>query len=417
MTAEQLQTIREDFPILGETMRNKPFIYLDSGATSLKPRSVIQAMEDYYTGYGVNIHRGVYEFSERATREYHEARVKTARFIGALRDGQPYGSGPGHVIFTKSTTEGANLIAYSWGRTNLTEGDEIITTEIEHHSTLVPWHPVVGETGARLRFVPMTGTGEFDFTAFQGMVSSKTKAVIITAMSNVTGYMPPVEDIIKTAHQAGAVVIIDGAQFVSHHPVDVQAWDVDFLYFSAHKMLGPTGLGVLYAKTELLEAMPPFLYGGDMILQVHKDYSTYHPLPEKFEAGTPHIAGVLGFSAALDYLEGVGMEHIHQHESELIAYTLEVSKTLPWITVYGPEDPSLRGGIFSFNLEGMHSHDVGALLDAQGIAVRTGFHCAQPFMEQMGISGTVRASYYLYNEKQEIDALFAGLEKARALFL
>jgi cysteine desulfurase/selenocysteine lyase len=401
--------ILRDFPILSSRMRNKPFVYLDSGATSLTPEPVIERISRYYREYSVNIHRGVYEYSERATREYHEVRVKLKNFINAPDDGQ--------ILFTHGSTESANLVAYSWGRKFLSEGDVILSTEYEHHSSLVPWHAVCAATGAKMDFVPIIReTLELDIDQYRDKLARGVRLVAISGMSNVTGYMPPLKEMIELAHEHGAIVILDGAQLVSHHRVDVTDLDPDFLFFSAHKMLGPTGVGVLYGKTALLDAMDPFMYGGDMILKVSRDHSTYHPLPEKFEAGTPNIAGVLGFGAALDYLEDLGMDSVEAVERDLVAYAEQRSADTPGILTYLAADPRRRGGIFSFNVDGLHSHDLGAVLDAQGIAIRTGFHCAMPLMEWLGIPGTARASLYFYNTRDDIDALFTGITAARRVF-
>jgi cysteine desulfurase/selenocysteine lyase len=416
MTNKQLDldTLRKDFPILNETMRNKPFTYFDSGATSLKPKSVIDKVSTYYSQYGVNIHRGVYEFSERATREYQEVRTKVSQFIGLKnQDDNP----KGHVIFTKSTTESSNLVAHSFGRKFLSKGDIILTTELEHHSNLVPWHGVSESVGCDLRFIPLNEErNELNLDNLDQLFEGPVKILIVTAMSNVTGYIPPIELLIKKAHEHGVPVLLDGAQYVSHHPVDVLSLDVDFLTFSAHKMLGPTGVGVLYGKTEYLEKMDPYLYGGDMIMQVWKDHSTYHPLPEKFEAGTPNIAGVLGFGEALDYLSNVGLDAIYHHEQQLLSYALETLAEIPDLEIYGPKDPNKAGGIVSFNIPGIHPHDIGTILDAMGIAVRAGYHCAMPYMNAMEISGTVRASFYLYNTLEEIDRLKQGILQAQSIF-
>lgn len=401
--------LQQDFPILTGKMRKKPFIYLDSGATSLTPEPVIERISQYYREYGVNIHRGIYEFSERATREFHEVRLAAARFLNAGEEGQ--------IIFTHGSTESSNLIAYSWGRKFLKKGDVILTTEYEHHSSLVPWHAVCEATGAELRFIPIDReTLELDIHSYEDLLDEKVKLLVMSGMSNVTGYMPPLKRMIQSAHDNGSVVALDGAQLVSHHKVDVQELKPDFLFFSAHKMLGPTGVGVLYGRTELLDAMDPFMYGGDMILKVHKDHSTYHPLPEKFEAGTPNIAGVLGFGAALEYLADIGMERIEAHERSLIDYAEERAREVKGLQSYLLPDSGKRGGIFSFNVEGLHSHDLGAVLDAQGIAIRTGFHCAMPLMEWLGVPGTARASLYLYNTREDIDALFHGIEQAKSVF-
>lgn len=402
-----VNALRADFPILQKTMRGKPFVYLDSGATSLKPKAVIEAEADYYRDFGVNIHRGVYEFSQRATQLYAETRAKLARLINAPE---------ANVIFTHGSTESANLVAYSWARKFLKPGDRILSTEMEHHSNLVPWQAAALATGAGLDFIPIDpASGELDLSDLDARLAKGVKLVVFSAMSNVTGYLLPAQRIVEAAHRHGALVLLDGAQYASHHPVDVQVLDCDFLIFSAHKMLGPTGVGVLYGKRAVLESMDPFMYGGDMIMEVGKFASTYQGIPEKFEAGTPNIAGVIAFSAALDYLEKVGLDSIHAWETELLAYTLEKAKAYPWIKRYGP-DPRLCGGIFSFNVDQVHSHDIGTILDSQGVAVRTGFHCAMPYMEQLGTGGTVRASFYLYTSRDDIDRLFEAVAQAKQIF-
>lgn len=404
-----VDAIRRDFPLLQKKMRGKPFVYLDSGATALKPEAVLRTALEYYEDYGVNIHRGVYEFSDRATRLFQEARETVARFINAPSDAE--------VIFTHGATESSNLIASSWGRKFLKPGDVILTTEMEHHSNLVPWQAVAQATGARLDFIPLDPESlELDLSNLDRQLAAGVKVVVLTAMSNVTGYQPPLESIIPVAHRHGALVVVDGAQYVPHHPCDVQALDCDFLFFSGHKMLAPTGIGVLYARRQVLEAMDPFLYGGDMIREVRALESTYQGIPEKFEAGTPHISGALALGAAIGYLEGVGLPAVVDHVHGLLDYCLDRARDCPWIETYVPRDSRRRGGVFSFNLKGIHPHDAGTILDSQGIAVRTGFHCAMPFMNRLGVGGTVRASFYLYTCRADIDALFRGLEQTRQLF-
>jgi cysteine desulfurase/selenocysteine lyase len=401
--------IREDFSILQRPMRGKRLSYLDNGATSLKPDIVVDEASRYYRESCANIHRGVYELSETATLAYDESRAKLARFIHSPK--------PEQVIFTKGTTESLNLLGYSWGRKKLGPGDEIVTTELEHHSNIVVWQEVAKSTGAKLVFLPLDEeTGRIVESEIDSTIGERARLLAITGMSNVTGYIPPLKRIIARAHEVGAVVVVDGAQYVSHHPTDVQDLDVDFLAFSGHKMLGPTGVGALYGKMDLLEEMDPFLYGGDMIVRVHKDRASYNTVPEKFEAGTPNIAGVMGLAHAVDYLERVGMDRIHAHEQDLLQYTLEEAASVPGLTSYGGSSAQDRSGIFSFNLEGAHSHDVGTILDGEGVAVRTGFHCAQPLMRMMGIPGTVRASYYVYNDKDDVDRLLQALERVRSVF-
>lgn len=403
-----LSSYRKEFPVLERSMRGKPLIYFDNGATSLKPRMVIDEELRYYQELSANIHRGLYELSEQATVGYDRAREALKALLNVNEDGE--------VIFTRGTTESINTVAYSWGRVFLKEGDEILTSELEHHSNIVPWQEVAKTTGATLSFIPLTPEGAITPEAACNAITPRTRMVAISGMSNVTGFKPPVREIIEAAHAVGAKVLIDGAQYASHAPIDVQELDCDFLAFSGHKMCGPTGVGVLYAKKELLEAMPPFLYGGDMIDRVYKDHSTYARLPEKFEAGTPNIAGVMAFGKAAEFLSEVGLDRIEEHEQHLIAYADRRAEDVPYITTYGKGDSARRGGIFSFNMDGVHAHDVGSLLDQQGIAVRTGFHCAQPLMDFFGIPGTVRASFYLYNTTAEIDRFFDALERVYQIF-
>jgi cysteine desulfurase / selenocysteine lyase len=406
-SAELGEQVRVDFPVLSQKMNGKPLIYLDSGATSLKPQAVIDSEIAYLTTLGATIHRGVYEFSQRATTQYDETREKLADFINAAESAE--------VIFTKSATEASNIIARSWGETYLRPGDEIVTTEVEHHANIIPWQEVSRRTGAVLRFVPIGPAGEIELEAVKSVLSDRTRLVAVTGMSNVTGYMPDLAAIAAAAHEVGALVVADGAQLVSHHAVDVQALDLDFLTFSGHKMCGPTGVGVLYGKRAHLEAMEPFLYGGDMIVRVKRDIATYKPIPDKFEPGTPNISGVIALGAAIDYLQGIGMEAIAAHEADLVEYALSRLAEIPEVTVYGPTDVR-RGGLISFNLGDIHPHDVGTVFDQEGIAVRAGFHCAQPFMRYLGIHGTVRASFYIYNTRSDIDALVTALGRVKEIF-
>ena len=406
-SAELGEQVRVDFPVLSQKMNGKPLIYLDSGATSLKPQAVIDSEIAYLTTLGATIHRGVYEFSQRATTQYDETREKLADFINAAESAE--------VIFTKSATEASNIIARSWGETYLRPGDEIVTTEVEHHANIIPWQEVSRRTGAVLRFVPIGPAGEIELEAVKSVLSDRTRLVAVTGMSNVTGYMPDLAAIAAAAHEVGALVVADGAQLVSHHAVDVQALDLDFLTFSGHKMCGPTGVGVLYGKRAHLEAMEPFLYGGDMIVRVKRDIATYKPIPDKFEPGTPNISGVIALGAAIDYLQGIGMEAIAAHEADLVEYALSRLAEIPEVTVYGPTDVR-RGGLISFNLGDIHPHDVGTIFDQEGIAVRAGFHCAQPFMRYLGIHGTVRASFYIYNTRSDIDALVTALGRVKEIF-
>src|SRR3989454_6999983 len=400
--------IRKDFPILSRQVHGKPLVYLDSTASSQKPYSVIEAMSTYYEKYHANVHRGVYEISEEATARMEKARVKVARFINARQSKQ--------VIFTRNTTEGINLVAYSWGNKNISAGDLIVLTELEHHSNLVPWQLLAQRTGALLEFVPVTDEGLLNLDVYEQLLQQQPKLVAFTHMSNVLGTINPAQHMIALAHAAGAIVLLDAAQSVPHLPVDVQTLDVDFLCFSSHKMLGPTGIGVLYGKRDLLEAMPPFMGGGDMIRRVGLRESTWNDLPWKFEAGTPAIAEAIGLGAAIDYLNALGMEYVLHHEQELTAYAMERLQTVPALTLYGPP-ASQRGGVLSFSVGDIHPHDLASILDHEGgVALRAGHHCAQPLMERLNLSATARASFYIYTTREEIDVLVQGLQQAIQIF-
>jgi cysteine desulfurase/selenocysteine lyase len=400
--------IRKDFPILARQVHGKPLVYLDSASSSQKPYAVIEAMSTYYEMYHANVHRGVYEISEEATARMEKARVKVARFINAHRSKQ--------VIFTRNTTESINLVAYSWGNANITPGDLIVLTEMEHHSNLVPWQLLVQRTGARLEFVPVTDEGLLNLDVYEQLLQQQPKLVAFTHMSNVLGTINPAQQMIAHAHAAGAVVLLDAAQSVPHLHVDVQALDADFVCFSSHKMLGPTGIGVLYGKRDLLEAMPPFMGGGDMIRKVGLRESTWNDLPWKFEAGTPAIAEAIGLGAAVDYLNTPGMENVLLHEKEITSYALEQLQAIPGLTIYGP-DITKRGGVISFNLADIHPHDLASILDQEmGVAIRAGHHCAQPLMERFNLAATARASFYVYTVREEIDVLVQGLHKALQIF-
>lgn len=400
--------IRKEFPIfLRETRPGTPLVYLDSTATSQKPLAVIEAMDNYYRRSNANIHRGVHTLAEEATSMYEQARVKIARFINAPSAHQ--------VIYTRNTTESINLVAYSWARANLKAGDLVILTEMEHHSNLVPWHILQAERGIELEFIPVTEEGLLDLDAYQALLSRSPKLVSFTHMSNVLGTINPAAEIIRLAHQVGAVTLVDAAQSVPHLKVDVQALDADFLAFSAHKMCGPTGIGVLYGKMDLLEAMPPFLGGGDMIKEVKLRSYRPNALPYKFEAGTPAIAEAVGFGAAVEYLSSLGMDAIAAHEHEVTEYALERLEEVPGVKLFGP-DANQKGGVAAFTLEGVHPHDVAQILDQDGIAVRAGHHCAQPLHEKFGLPATSRASFYLYNTKEEVDLLINGIYKVKELF-
>ncbi len=403
-----VQHIRLDFPILSRQVRpGVPLVYLDSTASSQKPASVIQAMDAFYRQSNANIHRGIHTLAEEATAAYEAARQRAAVFIGAPSARQ--------VIFTRNATESINLVAYSWGRANLKAGDTLILTEMEHHSNLVPWHILAAERGIRLEFIPVTPEGLLDLEAYRKLLELQPRLVAFTHMSNVLGTINPAAEIIRLAHAAGAVTLLDGAQSVPHFPVNVKALDVDFLAFSSHKMCGPTGIGVLYGRKELLDAMPPFLGGGDMIKRVHLRSFTPNEIPYKFEAGTPAIAEAVGLHAAADYLASVGMDKIEAHEQEIVAYALERLEEIPGVKVFGPPAEK-KGGVAAFTLQGVHPHDVSQILDEDGIAIRAGHHCAQPLHDKFNLPATARASFYLYNTKEEVDKLVEGIYKVKHVF-
>ena len=400
--------IRKEFPIFErETRPGIRLVYLDSTATSQKPLAVMEAMENYYRRSNANIHRGVHTLAEEATTLYEQARVKIARFINAPSAHQ--------IIYTRNTTESINLVAYSWARANLKRGDLVILTEMEHHSNLVPWQILQMERGIGLEFIPVTEEGLLDLETYKTLLARGPKLVSFTHMSNVLGTINPAAEIIRLAHEAGAVTLVDAAQSVPHLKVDVQALDADFLAFSAHKMCGPTGIGILYGKLDLLEAMPPFLGGGDMIKEVKLRSFRTNTLPYKFEAGTPAIAEAVGFGAAVEYLTSLGMEAIAAHEHEITEYALERLEEVPGVKVFGPAAEN-KGGVAAFTLDGVHPHDVAQILDQDGIAVRAGHHCAQPLHERFGLPATSRASFYLYNTKNEVDLLVNGIYKVKELF-
>jgi cysteine desulfurase/selenocysteine lyase len=400
--------IRNDFPILARQVHGKPLVYLDSAASSQKPHAVIDAMGVYYQTYNANVHRGVYELSEEATAAMEKARTKVARFINARQSKQ--------VIFTRNATESINLVAYSWGNANIHPGDLIVLTEMEHHSNLIPWQLLAQRTGARLEFVPVTDEGLLRLDVYEQLLLQQPKLVAFIHVSNVLGTINPVKQMVAQAHAAGATVLVDGAQSVPHRPVNVQELDVDFLCFSGHKMLGPTGIGVLYGKRDLLEAMPPFMGGGDMIRTVGLREARWNDLPWKFEAGTPATAEAIGEGVAVDYLAELGMENVQQHEQEITAYAMEQLQSVPGLKIYGPV-AAQRGGVISFTLGDIHPHDLASIVDQEmGIAIRAGHHCAQPLMERFGLAATARASFYVYTLPEEIDVLVQGLHKALQIF-
>ncbi len=403
-----IQRIREDFPILRREVHGRPLVYFDNAATTQKPQQVIDALVEYYSAYNANIHRGIHALAEEATARYEEVRQKTADFIGA--------PGPETIVFTRNTTESINLVSHAWGRANVGPGDEIVLSVMEHHSNIVPWQLLAQETGAALRYIDIDDEGQLVWEDVERLIGEQTKLVAVTQMSNVLGTINNVRRIGELAHGHGALVLVDAAQSVPHMPVDVRELDCDFLVFSGHKMLGPTGVGVLYARRELLESMPPFLAGGEMIKRVRLESSTWNDVPWKYEAGTPNIADVCAFGAALDYLNELGMEQVRAHETALVRETLRRLGETPDVTVYGPEQAEARGGVVAFNVADIHPHDLGTVLDRHGVAIRAGHHCAQPLMARLDVVATARASFYVYNTIEELDTLIEGIEATKRLF-
>lgn len=403
--------IKQDFPILKRKLKNgKKLIYLDNAATTQKPKQVIDAICKYYSEYNSNIHRAVYQIAEEATEEYEKTRANIQRFINARY--------PEEIIFTRNTTESINLIAYTWGKKNIRKGNKIILTEYEHHSNIVPWQMLSNEKGAKINYTDTDENGYLNLESFSKFLNDEkeTKLVSLSHMSNVLGTVYPAKEIIKMAHEKKVPVVLDGAQSVPHLHTDVQDLDCDFLAFSAHKMLGPTGVGILYVKKEILEHMPPFITGGDMIKEVHKDNTVFNELPYKFEGGTPNIADVIGFNAAIEYLKRIGMENVRDHEIGLIKYLYDSIKDIKGIEIYGPERVIDRGGLVTFNMEGIHPHDCATILNDFGIAIRSGHHCAQVLMEKLDIIASSRASIYIYNTKEEIDIFVDALNHVRRVF-
>jgi cysteine desulfurase/selenocysteine lyase len=399
--------IREDFPILSRTFDGRPLVYLDSAATSQKPQQVIDAVSDFYAHHNANAHRGIYTLGEEATERFEGARAAIARFLGA--------PSPDTIVFTKGVTESINLVANSWGRANLHEGDEVLITEMEHHSNIVPWQMITAQTGATLRYIPLTDDGLLDLSQLGSLLTERTKVLGVTGMSNALGTITPLRPADRCGHAVGAVVVVDAAQLAPHHAIDVQALDTDFLAFSGHKMLGPTASGGLFGKAELLEAMPPFMGGGEMIHEVFHDHSTFKAAPHKFEAGTMQIAQQVGLGAAVAYLEGLGMDAVRAHEEEITRYALD-RLIDAGATVYGPKDASARGGAVSFWFKDVHPHDLATIVNEQGIAIRAGHHCAQLVMRRYDVAATARASFYIYNTKEEVDLLADALDHAQSIF-
>ncbi len=401
-----LPHIREQFPIFAQEVKGRKIAFLDTGASAQKPQVVIDAERACYEEYYANIHRGVYYFSERSTHEYERVRGIAARFIGAEDEAE--------VIFTKGATESINLVAQSYGRMVLQAGDRVVISEMEHHANIVPWQVICAERGAELLVAPINDQGELEYKKLEALLDDRVKIVAMTQVSNVLGTINDVERIVKMAHSVGAKVLIDGAQGAVHQPLDVKALDIDFYAFSSHKLYGPTGVGVLYGKRQLLEEMPPYQTGGDMIEVVTFESSTYAPLPNKFEAGTPNIAGVIGFGKALEWIESIGFETIVAHETALLQYATEALKSIPELTIIG--EAKEKSGVISFALKGIHPHDIGTLLDHEGVAIRVGHHCAQPLMKRMKVPATARMSLGIYNNSEDIDRLVAALKKVVELF-
>ncbi|HLE34362.1 MAG TPA: cysteine desulfurase [Nitrososphaerales archaeon] len=401
--------IREDFPILSRKVRDgKQLVYLDNAATTQKPKQVIDAIYDHYMRYNANVHRAAYQLAEEATNAYEGARDKVAKFVNAKRE---------EIIFVRNATEAINLVAYAWGRENVKKDDRVVITEFEHHSNLVPWQLLTQEKNAKLEYIRIDDDGMLILDdLYDILAKNHVKLVSVAHMSNVLGTIAPVQEIIKVCHEKNVPVLIDGAQSVPHMPVDVQKLDCDFMPFSAHKMLGPTGVGVLYAKREHLEKMPPFISGSDMIREVHKYETKWNDLPYKYESGTPNIADVIGYGAAIDYLNGIGMQNIRDHEKEITKYALDRITGVKGIHVYGTPDIEKRGGVISFNFGDIHPHDLATILDEDGVAIRSGHHCAQVLMERLGVAATSRASFYIYNSKEEVDVLINALDRARMIF-
>lgn len=400
-----VDAVRQDFPILQRQVKGKPLVYLDSAATSQKPRQVIDAVARFYETFNANVHRGAHSLSDEATDAYEQVRLKVSRFIGA--------ASPREIVFVRNATEAINLVAYSWARGRLGQGDEILLSVMEHHSNLIPWQQVAAETGAVLRFIPLNADGTLDLSDIDRLICERTKLVALSHISNVLGTINPIRQLADLAHDRGALLLADGAQSVPHIPVNVGDLGCDFLAFSGHKMLGPMGIGALYARAELLEQMDPFLSGGSMIREVTCESATWSDIPHKFEAGTPNVEGAVGLGTAIEYLQQLGMESIRQHEQKIIAHALAALKEIDGLKVYGPLDPAGRSGVISFTLDGVDSYDLAAFMDQEGIALRAGHHCCQPLMNWLNVPSTVRASFYLYNTKAEVDSLARWLITAR----
>jgi cysteine desulfurase/selenocysteine lyase len=404
--AFDVDAIRRDFPILRQLIRGKPLVYLDNAATTQKPRAVIEALTRFYTEDNANVHRGVHLLSERATAAFEKARRAVQRFLGAADERE--------IVFVRGATEGINLVAQSWGRSHLKAGDEVLISALEHHSNIVPWQMICGETGAALKVIPVTDEGEIVLEEFERLLTPRTKLVAVVHVSNALGTITPVADLVRRAHARGVPVLVDGAQAVSHLPVDVRQLGCDFYVFSGHKVFGPTGIGVLYGKSRMLETMPPYQGGGDMISSVTFERTDYNSVPHRFEAGTPDIAGAIGLAAALDYVSSLGLDHVSAHERDLLAYATRKLSAVPGVRIVG--QAAEKAAIVSFVMEGIHPHDIGTIVDGEGVAIRTGHHCCQPLMHRLGVDATARASFAFYNTMAEVDALAAALNRVREVF-
>ena len=405
---ETFSKLRADFPILDQEVNGEPLVYLDNAATAQRPTPVLKQLMHFYQTDNANVHRGVHTLAERATADYEAARRTVQAFINAAK--------PEEVVFTKGCTDALNLVAATYGEANIEAGDEIVISIAEHHSNLIPWQQLAKKKGATLKYIGLTDEGELDMAQARELITAKTKLVAIAHATNVLGTVNPIKELAELAHAHGAVLVADGAQAVPHMPVDVQDLDADFYAFSGHKLMAPTGIGVLYGNAALLEAMPPYQYGGEMIGEVHRQESTWAPIPYKFEAGTQNIAGAVGLAAAIDYLNQLGMEQVVAHEQKLVDRLLPQLAQIPEVTVYGPHDPAKHTGVVAFNLGHLHPHDLATALDMEGIAVRAGHHCAQPLMEELGVPATARASFYIYNSLADVDRLVAAIKKAKEFF-
>lgn len=406
--ANSINDSYQDFPILDQKVNGERLAYLDNAATAQKPQQVIDSLVHFYEHDNANVHRGVHTLAERATEQYEAARTKVQHFINAKNHNE--------IIFTKGCTDGLNLVAATYGEQNIHEGDEIVITIMEHHSNLISWQQLAIKKHATLKYIELTPEGTLDMEDAKRKITDRTKIVSVAHASNVLGTVNPLKELAKIAHEHGAVIVGDGAQSVPHMPVDVQDLDVDFYAFSGHKMMSPTGIGVLYGKADLLQAMPPYQYGGEMINAVHRDETTFADIPFKFEAGTQNIAGAIALGTAVDYLEEIGMKNVEKKEQEIVDYILPKLEALPYITVYGPQDPTQHTGVIAFNMDNLHPHDVATALDAEGVAVRAGHHCAQPLMEALGVSATTRASFYFYNSKKDADQLINAIKATKEFF-